>query len=80
MVNGIAVLSSTTARPLGSASNPNCQIDSMRKAGLFSPVPEMPNARIWQWKLLDKRLVRREHALVQLLDPPFDKSNLNPAI
>jgi cellobiose phosphorylase len=27
---------------------------------------------------VDKRLVRREHALVQLLDPPFDKSNLNP--
>jgi cellobiose phosphorylase len=27
---------------------------------------------------VDKRLVRRDHALVQLLDPPFDKSNLNP--
>ena len=27
---------------------------------------------------LDKRLVRRDHGLIQLLDPPFDKSNLNP--
>ena len=27
---------------------------------------------------LDKRLVRRDHKLIQLLDPPFDKSNLNP--
>jgi cellobiose phosphorylase len=27
---------------------------------------------------VDKRLVRRDHALIQLLDPPFDKSNLNP--
>ena len=27
---------------------------------------------------LDQRLVRREHALVQLLDPPFDQSSLNP--
>ena len=27
---------------------------------------------------VDQRLVRREHGLVQLLDPPFDKSNLNP--
>jgi cellobiose phosphorylase len=27
---------------------------------------------------VDERLVRREHALVQLLDPPFDKSILNP--
>jgi len=27
---------------------------------------------------VDQRLVRREHGLVQLLDPPFDKSDLNP--
>jgi cellobiose phosphorylase len=29
-------------------------------------------------KSLDKFLVRREYNLIQLLDPPFDKSNLNP--
>jgi cellobiose phosphorylase len=27
---------------------------------------------------VDRRLVRRDHALIQLLDPPFDKSPLNP--
>jgi cellobiose phosphorylase len=27
---------------------------------------------------VDRYLVRQEHGLVQLLDPPFDKSNLNP--
>jgi cellobiose phosphorylase len=27
---------------------------------------------------LDKRLIDREHALVQLLAPPFDKGSLNP--
>jgi len=27
---------------------------------------------------VDERLVRREQGLVQLLDPPFDKSTLNP--
>ncbi len=27
---------------------------------------------------VDKRLVRRAHSLIQLLDPPFDKSDLNP--
>jgi cellobiose phosphorylase len=27
---------------------------------------------------LDERLVRREHALIRLLDPPFDQSNLDP--
>jgi cyclic beta-1,2-glucan synthetase len=27
---------------------------------------------------VDQRLVRREHGLIQLLDPPFDTSDLNP--
>jgi cellobiose phosphorylase len=27
---------------------------------------------------VDRRLVRRDHALIQLLDPPFDKSSMNP--
>jgi cellobiose phosphorylase len=27
---------------------------------------------------MDTHLVRRDHALIQLLDPPFDKSNMNP--
>jgi cellobiose phosphorylase len=27
---------------------------------------------------VDKRLVHRDHELIQLLDPPFDKSDLNP--
>jgi cellobiose phosphorylase len=29
-------------------------------------------------KALDQRLVRRDHSLIQLLDPPFDKSALDP--
>lgn len=27
---------------------------------------------------VDERLVRREYGLIQLLEPPFDKSDLNP--
>ena len=27
---------------------------------------------------VDRRLVRRDHGLIQLLDPPFDKSDMNP--
>src|SRR6185436_1218291 len=27
---------------------------------------------------LDRRLVRRDHAIVQLLDPPFDKTEMDP--
>jgi cellobiose phosphorylase len=29
-------------------------------------------------KAADQRLIRRDQALVQLLDPPFDKSDMNP--
>ena len=29
-------------------------------------------------KQVDKRLVRRDYGLIQLLDPPFDKGTLNP--
>ena len=29
-------------------------------------------------KAVDERLVRRDHALIQLLDPPFDRSDLDP--
>ena len=29
-------------------------------------------------KRVDERLVRRDHALIQLLDPPFDRSSLDP--
>ena len=29
-------------------------------------------------KALDERLVRRDRGLMQLLDPPFDKADLNP--
>jgi cellobiose phosphorylase len=27
---------------------------------------------------VDERLVRRDHGLIQLLDPPFDKPDLSP--
>jgi len=27
---------------------------------------------------VDRLLVRRDHGLIQLLDPPFDKANMNP--
>jgi cellobiose phosphorylase len=64
--------------PLGSAKNPECQIDSISQSwSVLSGAGETNRARM-AMEALDKRLVRREHALIQLLDPPFDKSNLNP--
>ena len=64
--------------PLGSASNPECQIDSIAQSwSVMSGAADAERSRM-AMEAVDQRLVRRDHALIQLLDPPFDKSNLNP--
>ena len=64
--------------PLGSASNIECQIDSIAQSwSVLSGAGDLTRSRM-AMDAVDRRLVRREHALIQLLDPPFDKSNLNP--
>jgi cellobiose phosphorylase len=64
--------------PRGSALNPECQIDSIAQS--WSVLSGAGDAKRSQMAMeaVDQRLVRRDHALIQLLDPPFDKSNLNP--
>jgi len=69
--------------PLGSASNAECQIDSISQSwSVLSGVGLSGGGKNERARLamnaLDRRLVRRDHALVQLLDPPFDKSDLDP--
>ncbi|MBI2455925.1 MAG: cyclic beta 1-2 glucan synthetase, partial [candidate division NC10 bacterium] len=64
--------------PLGSASNPECQIDSVAQSwSVLSGAGDAERSRM-AMDAVDKRLVRRDHALIQLLDPPFDTSTLNP--
>ena len=64
--------------PLGSASNPECRIDSIAQSwSVLSGAAEPGRSRM-AMESVDRRLVRRDHALIQLLDPPFDKSSLNP--
>jgi cellobiose phosphorylase len=64
--------------PLGSASNSECQIDSIAQSwSVLSGAADAGRSRT-AMEALDKRLVRRSDALIQLLDPPFDKSDLNP--
>jgi cellobiose phosphorylase len=64
--------------PLGSASNPECQIDSIAQSwSVLSGAGDHERSRT-AMEALDERLVRREHGLIQLLDPPFDKSEMNP--
>jgi cellobiose phosphorylase len=64
--------------PLGTSAGTECQIDSIAQswsvlsgAGEAARVHSAMNA-------LDQRLVDREHALIKLLDPPFDKSKPDP--
>jgi cellobiose phosphorylase len=64
--------------PLGSASSPECQIDSIAQSWSVLSGAGAPERSRLAMDAVDKRLVRREHSLVQLLDPPFDKSSLDP--
>jgi len=64
--------------PLGSATNTECQIDSIAQSwSVLSGAGDRQRAHL-AMEAVDRRLVRRDQALVQLLDPPFDKSPLNP--
>ena len=64
--------------PLGSAGNVECQIDSISQSwSVLSGAGDAQRSRI-AMNAVDERLVRRDDAIIQLLDPPFDKSNLDP--
>jgi cellobiose phosphorylase len=64
--------------PLGSAGNAECSIDSISQSwSVLSGAGDPERSRMGM-EAADKHLVRRENALIQLLDPPFDKSGLDP--
>ena len=64
--------------PLGSQSNPECQIDALPQSwSVLSGAGEPARAR-QAMESVDRRLIRREAGLMQVLDPPFDRSPLNP--
>ncbi|MBP1596567.1 MAG: ndvB 2, partial [Acidobacteria bacterium] len=64
--------------PLGSADSPECQIDSIAQSwSVISGAGDAGRSRM-AMEAVDERLVHRDHALIQLLDPPFDKSDMNP--
>ncbi len=64
--------------PLGSAQNQECQIDSISQSWAVLSGAGDPTRSHTAMMSLDQRLVRRDHALIALLDPPFDHSALNP--
>jgi len=64
--------------PLGSRANSDCQIDSLPQSwSVISGAGDPGRART-AMQSVDERLVRREARLIQLFDPPFDRSPLNP--
>ena len=64
--------------PLGSTGNPECQIDSIAQSWSVLAGAADPKRSRQAMNAVYQRLVRRDAQLVQLLDPPFDKSTLNP--
>jgi len=65
-------------KPLGSAGNSECRIDSIAQSWSVLSGAGSPMRARMAMDAVDKHLVRRDHALIQLLDPPFDKSDMNP--
>ncbi len=64
--------------PLGSASSPECQIDSIAQSWSVLSGAGDPLRAALGMDALDALLVSREAGLIKLLDPPFDQSTLNP--
>jgi len=64
--------------PLGSSENDECQIDSISQSWAVLSGAGDPQRAKQAMTAVDQRLVRRDAQLIQLFDPPFDKSALEP--
>jgi len=64
--------------PLGSADNEECRIDAISQSWAVISGGGDPVRARQAMAAVDEHLVRRDAKLIQLLDPPFDKSNLEP--
>ncbi|HUG11480.1 MAG TPA: protein ndvB, partial [Opitutaceae bacterium] len=64
--------------PLGSAANSECQIDSLPQTWSVISGAGDPARSSQAMTSVDRRLVRRDAGLIQLFDPPFDKSAQDP--
>lgn len=63
---------------LGSAENDECQIDSISQSWAVISGGGDPARAQQAMTAVEQRLVRRDAQIIQLLDPPFDKSALEP--
>ena len=64
--------------PLGSKENDECSIDAISQSWSVLSSAAPVERRNTAMDSLNKYLVKRDMKIIQLLDPPFDKSDLNP--
>ena len=64
--------------PLGSVLNTDCQIDSISQSWSVLSGAGDPIRSRRGMDAVYARLVQHDHALIQLLDPPFDTSDMDP--
>jgi cyclic beta-1,2-glucan synthetase len=67
-----------SGEPLGSKSNLECQIDSLPQSWSVLSGAGNPERARQAMQAVEDRLVRSEAKLIQLLDPPFDRSVPSP--
>jgi cellobiose phosphorylase len=63
---------------LGSATSAECRIDSIAQSWSVLSGAAAPDRMKSAMEAVDRLLVHREQKLIQLLDPPFDKSEMEP--
>jgi cyclic beta-1,2-glucan synthetase len=64
--------------PLGSAENDECQIDSISQSWAVLSKAANPQRSRQAMDAVARRLVRDDLRLIQLFDPPFDTTKLDP--
>jgi cyclic beta-1,2-glucan synthetase len=64
--------------PLGSADNQECRIDSIAQSWSVLSGAATPERQRSAMDALETHLLRRDVGLLQLLEPPFDKGDLDP--
>jgi cellobiose phosphorylase len=64
--------------PLGSKENDECQIDSISQSWAVISKSGEPERVRQAMTSVNNRLVQRDLQFIKLLDPPFDKSSLEP--
>ena len=64
--------------PLGSSSGTECQIDSISQSWSVLSGAGKPEHSLLAMKSAENRLVKKDAGIIQLLDPPFDKADIDP--